>query len=152
MNAPTQAPADELVEKVTRADREAAARLIGASGLSWSGDMIRDGKSDEHAYVQAFVRHRITATAALQAEVERLRKLVSSSEAERYQKCDALRTQLAIRDAQIKALVEVVASVLPSAAGMDDQSDSRIFAFYINMGELRAIRQALAAAQQEIQP
>lgn len=43
---------------VTQADREAAANLIGRIGLSWSGDMIRAGKSDDHDYVQAFAHHR----------------------------------------------------------------------------------------------
>ena len=42
--------------KVSHAARDAAASLIGSHGLSWSGDMIRDGKSDDHAYVQTFAR------------------------------------------------------------------------------------------------
>lgn len=50
---------DKTELEVTQADRDAAADLIGRIGLSWSGDMIRDGKSDDHAYVQAFARHRL---------------------------------------------------------------------------------------------
>ena len=48
--------------EVTQADRDAAAVLIGRIGLSWSRDMIRDGKADGHDYVQAFARHRLART------------------------------------------------------------------------------------------
>lgn len=53
----------ELVD-VEQCDRDAAGKLIGNIGLSWMGDMIRTGKSDEHDYVQAFARHRLTALRA----------------------------------------------------------------------------------------
>ena len=43
---------------ITDEDRKAAAKLIGKVGLSWTGDMIREGRADHHAYVQAFARHR----------------------------------------------------------------------------------------------
>lgn len=53
------------VERVAQSDRDAAANLIGKIGLSWSGDMIRDGKTDDHDYVQAFARHRRAAISAM---------------------------------------------------------------------------------------
>lgn len=59
----TAALSTESGLKPTQADRDAAGALIGKVGLSWSGDMIREGNSDDHDYVQAFARHRVQSEA-----------------------------------------------------------------------------------------
>lgn len=66
---------------VTAEDREAAADLLDEIsslldhvGIGQVADLIRDGEYDEHEAADAFRRHRLSSTAALEAEVERLRK------------------------------------------------------------------------------
>lgn len=68
---------DKAPVTVEQGDRLAAAKLIGKIGLSWSGDMIRAGKSDDHDYVKAFASHRLQSTAALEEEIAKYRTLLA---------------------------------------------------------------------------
>jgi len=56
------------------------------------------------------------------------------------------RTQSAAQN--VPVLLEALRRILPSAAGLDDAPDSKIIACYMNMGELRAIKAAIAQAQE----
>jgi hypothetical protein len=49
---------------ITQADRDATGALIGSTGLSCTGYMIRQGRSDDHPLVKAFAAHRIAAERA----------------------------------------------------------------------------------------
>jgi hypothetical protein len=49
------------------------------------------------------------------------------------------------REARLVGALGIVGKVLPSAAGLDDAPDSKIIACYMSMGEMRAIKEALAA-------
>lgn len=76
MTQPSQAARDAAELIVTQADREAAAR----AGLDMARINERDanalrqgGAWDEWTLVQAFARHRTVATAAKDAEIERLK-------------------------------------------------------------------------------
>ena len=59
-------------EDVTQADRDAAADYLDVAGLDWEAcGAVRKGHVN-HPAVQAFARHRIEATAAAQANADRL--------------------------------------------------------------------------------
>lgn len=57
----------------------------------------------------------------------------------------AIQTAFAEREARLVGALGIVGKVLPSAAGLDDAPDSKIIACYMSMGEMRAIKEALAA-------
>ena len=59
----------------------------------------------------------------------------------------ALKIQAAFaeREARLVEALGIVGKVLPSAAGLDDAPNSKIIACYMSMGEMRAIKEALAA-------
>lgn len=58
---------------------------------------------------------------------------------------DAIQAAFAEREARLVGALGIVGKVLPSAAGLDDAPDSKIIACYMSMGEMRAIKEALAA-------
>ena len=77
----------DSVVPVTQEDREAAAALaewLTEQQNQWQGmavffsstfpSMCREGRFDEHEFVQDFARHRLTAERKHEAEVERLRE------------------------------------------------------------------------------
>lgn len=54
---------NEAASDVTQADRDAAFAICETlCTVAWTGDEMREGKVDNHEYVQAFARHRIAAT------------------------------------------------------------------------------------------
>lgn len=57
-------------------------------------------------------------------------------------------TALEAGNARLRAMAALVAKILPSAAGLNDDPHSKIIACYLSMGELRAARQALADMEQ----
>ena len=54
-------------------------------------------------------------------------------------------SRLKRENARLVGALGIVGKVLPSAAGLDDAPDSKIIACYMSMGEMRAIKEALAA-------
>lgn len=52
------------------------------------------------------------------------------------------------RVGELETQVQAFGRILPSMAGADQQPDSKVVAVYANLGELRAIRQALAFVEE----
>jgi hypothetical protein len=59
---------------------------------------------------------------------------------------DEAATLLTQMEARTAALEKAISDVLPSAAGAANQPDTKVIAFYINMGELRGLRALLTGA------
>ena len=59
-----------------------------------------------------------------------------------------IQAAFAEREARLVGALELVGKILPSAAGLDDAPDSKVIACYMNMGEMRAIKAALAAIKE----
>jgi len=62
-----------------------------------------------------------------------------------------IQSAFAEREARLVGALGIVGKVLPSAAGLDDAPDSKIIACYMSMGEMRAIKEALAALKDRTQ-
>ena len=105
-------------------------------------DSLVERLKDRHSQYGPDVLEMQAATAitTLQSELLEQARIIGKS-AEREER-------LAARVRELEKLAGLVAKILPSAAGLDDAPPSKIIACYLSMGELRAIRHAIADMEQ----